>query len=315
MKKEGLSVGSTTIVERQVGSGLSRERRAAGALPEPQAGAGPRGPVGPLVGQTVVIKYGGSAMDEPQLRDLFSRDIALVRTLGILPVVVHGGGPQIDRLMKRLGKSPHFIGGLRVTDDETMDIVEMVLAGSINKDIVGAISAHAGRAVGLCGADAGLIRADRRRHVLPDGREIDLGRVGDVKVVNTEPLELLQNNGFVPVLAPLGIGPQGELLNINADLVAGDVAAALGAVKVIFLSDVPGIRGRDGHLLRRVTLSELDVLGREGVIDGGMLPKVEACARALKGGVGSAYIVDGRLPNALLLKLFTHTGLGTEITL
>jgi acetylglutamate kinase len=217
--------------------------------------------------------------------------------------------------MKRLGKSPHFIGGLRITDDETMNIVEMVLAGSINKEIVGAISAHGGRAVGLCGGDAGLIRADRRRHVLPDGREIDLGRVGDVKVVDTEALELLQEHGFVPVLAPLGIGPQGELLNINADLVAGDVAAALGAVKVIFLSDVPGIRGRDGRLLQRVTLSELDALTREGVIEGGMLPKVEACARALKGGVGSAYIVDGRLPNALLLKLFTHTGLGTEIAL
>jgi acetylglutamate kinase len=275
----------------------------------------PHGRLEPLVGQTVVVKYGGSAMEKPNLRDHFSRDIGLVRTLGVRPVVVHGGGPQIDRLMKRLGKAPHFVGGLRVTDDETMDIVEMVLAGSINKEIVGAISAHGGRAVGLCGGDAGLIRADRRRHVLPDGREIDLGRVGDVKVVNTEALELLQDHGFVPVVAPLGIGPQGELLNINADLVAGDIAAALGARKVIFLSDVPGIRGRDGHLLRRVTRSELDVLAREGVIDGGMLPKVEACARALKGGVGSVYIVDGRLPNALLLKLFTHTGLGTEIAL
>ena len=268
-----------------------------------------------LHGQTVVIKYGGAAMGKSGLRDLFSRDVALVRTLGIRPVVVHGGGPQIDRMMKRLGKSPHFIGGLRVTDDETMDIVEMVLAGSINKEIVSSISAHGGRAVGLCGGDAGLVRATRRHHVLPDGREIDLGRVGDVKAVDPEPLELLREHGFVPVLAPLGIGPQGELLNINADLVAGDVAAALGAVKVIFLSDVPGIRDRDGRLLRRVTLSELDTLTREGVIEGGMLPKVEACARALKGGVGSAYIVDGRLPNALLLKLFTHTGLGTEIAL
>ena len=269
----------------------------------------------PLHGQTVVIKYGGAAMEKPGLRDLFSRDIALVRTLGVRPVVVHGGGPQIDRMMKRLGKSPHFIGGLRVTDDETMDIVEMVLAGSINKEIVGAIAAHGGRAVGLCGGDAGLIRASRRTYVLPDGKEIDLGRVGDVKAVDPEPLRLLQDNGFVPVLAPLGAGPHGELLNINADLVAGDVAAALNAVKVIFLSDVPGLRGRDGHLLRRVSVAELDVLAREGVIEGGMLPKVEACARALKGGVGQAYIVDGRLPNALLLKLFTHTGLGTEVVL
>jgi acetylglutamate kinase len=279
------------------------------------ARAGVHGRLEPLHGQTVVIKYGGAAMEKPGLRDLFSRDIALVRTLGVRPVVVHGGGPQIDRMMKRLGKSPHFIGGLRVTDDETMDIVEMVLAGSINKEIVGAIAAHGVRAVGLCGGDAGLIRASRRTYVLPDGKEIDLGRVGDVKAVDPEPLRLLQDNGFVPVLAPLGAGPHGELLNINADLVAGDVAAALNAVKVIFLSDVPGIRCRDGHVLRRVSVAELDVLVREGVIEGGMLPKVEACARALKGGVGQAYIVDGRLPNALLLKLFTHTGLGTEIVL
>jgi len=229
--------------------------------------------------------------------------------------VVHGGGPQIDRMMKRLGKSPHFIGGLRITDDETMDIVEMVLAGSINKEIVGAIAAHGGRAVGLCGGDAGLIQASRRTHVLPDGREIDLGRVGDVKSVNPDPLRLLQDNGFVPVLAPLGAGPHSELLNINADLVAGEVAAALHAVKMIFLSDVPAIRGRDGRPLRRVTVAELNVLTEEGIIEGGMLPKVEACARALKGGVGQVYIVDGRLPNALLLKLFTHTGLGTEVVL
>ena len=268
-----------------------------------------------LHGQTVVIKYGGAAMEKPGLRDLFSRDIALVRTLGVEPVVVHGGGPQIDRMMKRLGKNPHFIGGLRVTDDETMEIVEMVLAGSINKEIVGAIAAHGARAVGLCGGDAGLIRASRRTCILPDGKEIDLGRVGDVKAVDAEPLRLLQDNGYVPVLAPLGVGPHGELLNINADLVAGDVAAALKAVKLIFLSDVPAIRGRDGRPLRRVSVAELNALTREGVIDGGMLPKVEACARALKGGVGQAYIVDGRLPNALLLKLFTHTGLGTEVVL
>ena len=169
--------------------------------------------------------------------------------------------------------------------------------------------------MGLCGGDAGLIQARRRTHILPDGKEIDLGRVGDVQTVNPDPLRLLQDNGFVPVLAPLGAGPSGELLNINADLVAGEVAAALHAVKMIFLSDVPAIRGRDGRLLRRVTVTELNALTEEGIIEGGMLPKVEACARALKGGVGQVYIVDGRLPNALLLKLFTHTGLGTEVVL
>src|SRR5215510_479175 len=296
MTKEDVSVGVDTITE-------------------PVSSAAGHRHLGPLHGQTVVIKYGGAAMDKPGLKDLFSRDVALVRTLGVRPVVVHGGGPQIDRMMKRLGKSPHFVGGLRITDDETMDIVEMVLAGSINKEIVGAIAAHGGRAVGLCGADAGLIRATRRVHILPDGREIDLGRVGDVKTVDPAPLELLQEHGFVPVLAPLGLGPEGELLNINADLVAGDVAASLGALKVIFLSDISGIRGHDGRLLPRVSLSELDELVRDGIIEGGMLPKVEACARAVKGGVKGAYIVDGRLPNALLLKLFTHTGLGTEVVL
>jgi len=293
-----------------------QERSVAAASTGPLSGsASVHGLLEPLHGQTVVIKYGGAAMEKPGLRDLFCRDIALVRTLGVQPVVVHGGGPQIDRMMKRLGRSPHFIGGLRITDDETMDIVEMVLAGSINKEIVGAIAAHGGRAVGLCGGDAGLIQASRRTHVLPDGREIDLGRVGDVKSVNPDPLRLLQDNGFVPVLAPLGAGPHSELLNINADLVAGEVAAALHAVKMIFLSDVPAIRGRDGRPLRRVTVAELNVLTQEGIIEGGMLPKVEACARALKGGVGQVYIVDGRLPNALLLKLFTHTGLGTEVVL
>ena len=293
-----------------------QERSVAAASTGPLSGsASVHGLLEPLHGQTVVIKYGGAAMEKPGLRDLFCRDIALVRTLGVQPVVVHGGGPQIDRLMKRLGKSPHFIGGLRITDDETMDIVEMVLAGSINKEIVGAIAAHGGRAVGLCGGDAGLIQARRRTHVLPDGKEIDLGRVGDVETVNPDPLRLLQDNGFVPVLAPLGAGPRSELLNINADLVAGEVAAALHAVKMIFLSDVPAIRGRDGRPLRRVTVAELNALTEEGIIEGGMLPQVEACARALKGGVGQVYIVNGRLPNALLLKLFTHTGLGTEIVL
>jgi acetylglutamate kinase len=191
MMKEGSPVGSITTLEAFASSGRRQELRTAGMPTEAQVGVDAHSRLEPLFGQTVVIKYGGAAMEKPGRRDLFCRDIALVRTLGVRPVVVHGGGPQIDRLMTRLGKSPHFIGGLRVTDDETMDIVEMVLAGSINKEIVGAISAHGASAVGLCGGDAGLIRADRRRHILPDGREIDLGRVGDVKVVNPEPLELL----------------------------------------------------------------------------------------------------------------------------
>jgi acetylglutamate kinase len=266
-------------------------------------------------GKTVVIKYGGAAMEQADLKEQFALDVILLRLVGINPVIVHGGGPQIGALMKRLGKQPEFVGGMRVTDAETVEIVEMVLVGKVNKEIVGLINHHGGRAVGLSGKDADLIRAHRRPHRLPNGDEIDIGLVGEVEAVNPEPIRLLEEHGFIPVIAPVGVGRNGETYNINADLVAGDVAAALGAEKLIHLTDVQGIAGRDGKLISTLSRADAERLIGEGVIDGGMLPKVESSLRALKGGSAKAHIVDGRVPHAILLELFTREGIGTEIVL
>jgi acetylglutamate kinase len=266
-------------------------------------------------GKTVVIKYGGAAMEQADLKEPFALDVILLRLVGIKPVIVHGGGPQIGALMKRLGKEPKFVGGMRVTDEETVEIVEMVLGGKINKEIVGLINLHGGKAVGLSGKDAQLLRARRRGHRLPSGEEIDIGLVGEVESVNTEPIRLLEDNGFIPVIAPVGIGGGGETYNINADLVAGEVAAALGAEKLIHLTDVQGIKGTDGQLISTLARKDAERLMREGVIDGGMLPKVESSLRALEGGTAKAHIIDGRVPHAILLELFTRQGVGTEIVL
>jgi len=266
-------------------------------------------------GKTVVIKYGGAAMEQAELKEPFALDVILLAFVGIKPVIVHGGGPQIGALMKRLGKEPSFVGGMRVTDEETVEIVEMVLVGRINKEIVGLINHHGGRAVGLSGKDANLIRARRRAHRLPSGEEVDLGLVGSVEHVNVEPIRLLEDNGFVPVLAPVGVGAAGETYNINADLVAGEVAAALGAEKLIHLTDVQGILGTDGKLVSTLPRKDAERLMSGGVIDGGMLPKVESSLRALEGGTAKAHIVDGRVPHAILLELFTREGIGTEIVL
>ncbi len=266
-------------------------------------------------GKTVVIKYGGAAMEQADLKDSFARDIILLRCVGINPVIVHGGGPQIGAFMRRLGKEPTFVGGMRVTDEETVEIVEMVLVGKINKEIVGLINLHGGRAVGLSGKDGNLIRARRRRHRLPSGETVDIGLVGEVEVVNPAPIALLEANGFVAVIAPVGVGAAGETYNINADLVAGHIAAALGAEKLIHLTDVQGIKGPDGALLSTLTRKDAEGLMEAGVIDGGMLPKVESALRALEGGTAKAHIIDGRVPHAILLELFTREGIGTEITL
>ncbi len=266
-------------------------------------------------GKTVVIKYGGAAMEQADLKEPFALDVILLRLVGIKPVIVHGGGPQIGALMKRLGKEPKFVGGMRVTDEETVEIVEMVLGGKINKEIVGLINLHGGKAVGLSGKDAQLLRARRRGHRLPSGEEVDIGLVGEVESVNTEPIRLLEDNGFIPVIAPVGIGGGGETYNINADLVAGEVAAALGAEKLIHLTDVQGIKGTDGQLISTLARKDAERLMREGVIDGGMLPKVESSLRALEGGTAKAHIIDGRVPHAILLELFTRQGVGTEIVL
>ncbi len=265
-------------------------------------------------GKTVVIKYGGAAMEQVDLKEFFALDVILLRLVGINPVIVHGGGPQIGALMKRLGKEPHFVGGMRVTDEETVEIVEMVLVGKINKEIVGLINLHGGQAVGLSGKDSQLIVAHRRAHRLPGGEEIDIGLVGEVESINTALIRLLEDNGFIPVIAPVGVGRQGETYNINADLVAGEVAAALGAEKLIHLTDVQGILV-GGQLASTLSRKDAEGLIQDGVIDGGMLPKVESALRALEGGTGKAHIVDGRVAHAILLELFTREGVGTEIVL
>jgi acetylglutamate kinase len=264
-------------------------------------------------GKTLVIKYGGAAMEKADLKEQFARDVLLLRLIGIRPVVVHGGGPQIGALMKRLGKEPEFVGGMRVTDAETVEIAEMVLVGKINKEIVGLINVHGGRAVGLSGKDGNLLRARKRLHRLPDGGTVDIGLVGEVEAVNTDVIRLLEESGLIPVIAPIGVGARGETYNINADLVAGDVAAALRAEKLIHMTDVQGIKGEDGALISRLTRREAERLIKANVIDGGMLPKVESALKAIEGGAAKAHIIDGRVPNAVLLEVFTHEGIGTEI--
>ena len=266
-------------------------------------------------GKSVVIKYGGAAMEQADLKEPFALDVILLHLVGINPVIVHGGGPQIGALMKKLGKEPKFVGGMRVTDAETVEIVEMVLVGKINKEIVGLINLHGGKAVGLSGKDGGLLRARKRLYRTPAGEEVDLGLVGAVEHVNAEPMRLLEERGFIPVIAPVGVGDKGETYNINADLVAGEVAAALGAEKLIHLTDVQGIKGNDGRLVSTLSRKEAERLMQSGVIDGGMLPKVESALRALEAGTSKAHIIDGRVPHAILLELFTREGVGTEIVL
>jgi acetylglutamate kinase len=266
-------------------------------------------------GKSVVIKYGGSAMESDDLKESFALDVVLLHLVGINPVIVHGGGPQIGALMKKLGKQPAFVGGMRVTDAETMEIVEMVLVGKINKEIVGLINHHGGRAVGLSGKDGNLLRARKRLHRTATGDSVDIGLVGEVEAVGVEAIRLLEERAFVPVIAPVGVGSRGETYNINADLVAGEVAAALGAEKLIHLTDVQGIKDTDGRLISTLSRKEAERLVQSGVIDGGMLPKVESALRALEAGTAKAHIIDGRVAHAILLELFTREGVGTEIVL
>jgi acetylglutamate kinase len=266
-------------------------------------------------GKSLVIKYGGSAMEHAELKAPFALDVILLQLVGINPVIVHGGGPQIGALMKKLGKEPEFVGGMRVTDQETVEIVEMVLVGKINKEIVGLINHQGGRAVGLSGKDGDLLRAHKRLHRMPSGEMVDIGLVGEVEHVNIEAIRLLEERGFIPVIAPVGVGERGETYNINADLVAGEVAAALGAEKLIHLTDVQGIKGTDGQLISTLSRKEAERLMQAGVIDGGMLPKVESSLRALEAGTAKAHIIDGRVPHAILLELFTREGVGTELVL
>ena len=268
--------------------------------------------------KTVVVKYGGHAMTDEALRDSFARDVVLLQCVGMHPVVVHGGGPQIDAIMKRMGISARFEAGLRVTDAATMEVVDMVLGGKLNKDIVATINLHGGQAIGLSGKDANLITATKKqlyRSVSPGSppQLVDIGLVGEVKAVNTSIIHTLENNGFIPVIAPTGVGENGESYNINADTAAGDIAAALQAERLLFLTDVEGILDRDKKLLPSLDRQAIQRLQDEAVIEGGMLPKVEACLRGLDGGVAKTHIIDGRVPHAVLLELFTDRGVGTEI--
>jgi acetylglutamate kinase len=267
--------------------------------------------------KTIVIKYGGHAMADEQLKESFAKDIILLKYIGINPVIVHGGGPQINDTLKKYGIVSEFVRGMRVTDAATMAVVEMVLTGQVNKEVVGLINRQGGRAVGLSGIDGDLLLCKKLlQEVRGDNgqvEKIDIGFVGDVVRVNRELIETLENGKFIPVIAPVGVGPDGESYNINADVVAGRVAAALNAEKLILLTDVQGVKGKGGTLLSSISVAEMHRLISDESINGGMIPKVECCAEALAGGVKKAHIIDGRVEHAVLLEIFTDTGIGTEI--
>jgi len=269
-------------------------------------------------GKTIVIKYGGNAMVDDDLKRAFARDVVLLKLVGINPVIVHGGGPQISELLERVGKKSEFVEGMRVTDRETMDIVEMVLGGLVNKDIVNLIASHGGRAVGLSGKDGGMIRA--RRMTLersdPEARApeiIDLGHVGEVEQVDPQVVRTLDEQQFIPVIAPIGVGADGRTYNINADTVAGKLAITLGAEKLILLTNTVGVLDRAGALLTGLSAVDVERYIADGTIAGGMLPKVRCALDAVNSGVGGAHIIDGRVRHAVLLEIFTDSGIGTLI--
>ncbi|BDV44692.1 acetylglutamate kinase [Geotalea uraniireducens] len=267
-------------------------------------------------GKTIVIKYGGHAMADEALKESFALDVILLKSLGINPVVVHGGGPQINETLKRYGIVSEFVKGMRVTDAATMAVVEMVLTGQVNKEVVGYLNQHGGRAVGLSGKDGSLLLCEKLLQEVKreDGtsERVDIGFVGDVVKVNQELIQTLEHGKFLPVIAPIGVGEHGESYNVNADLVAGRVAGALKAEKLILLTDVEGVKDRDGRLLSSITRDDVPRLIDDGVITGGMIPKVSCCVDALAEGVKKAHIIDGRVQHAILLEIFTDVGVGTE---
>ena len=268
-------------------------------------------------GRTIVIKYGGNAMIDESLKRSFARDVVLMKLVGMNPVVVHGGGPQIGQLLDRIGKKSEFVEGLRVTDSETIDVVEMVLGGLVNKDIVALINAHGGRAVGLSGKDGGLIRARklvlRKEGASDEDETVELGFVGEIESINPAVVDTLDEGDFIPVIAPIGTGEDGKTYNINADTVAGKLAVTLGAEKLILLTNTPGVLNQQGELLTGLSESRVQELIQEGVITGGMLPKVRCALDAVSGGVRTATISDGRVPHATLLETLTDQGVGTQI--
>lgn len=266
-------------------------------------------------GKTIVIKYGGNAMTDEKLRHSFASDVVMLKLVGINPVIVHGGGPQIDDQLRKVGKKGEFVQGMRVTDAETMDVVEMVLGGQVNTDIVNLINQHGGRAVGLSGTDGPLIRA---RKMMMRGKDnpdelIDIGQVGEVESIDPEVIQVLTAQNFVPVIAPVGVGKDGESYNINADLVAGKLAEILKAEKLLVLTNTPGVLDRNGKLLTGLSAKKIDELFADGTISGGMLPKIGSALEAVKNGVNSCHIIDGRVEHAVLLEILTNEGVGTLI--
>lgn len=266
-------------------------------------------------GKTIVIKYGGNAMTDDNLKQCFARDVVLLKLVGMNPVVVHGGGPQIDDLLKRVGKKGEFVQGMRVTDAETMELVEMVLGGQVNKDIVNLINHHGGKAVGLTGQDGAFIRA--RKLLMPSKDDadkfIDIGHVGEITAIDPSIIAFLDTGDFIPVIAPIGVGTEGESYNINADVVAGKLAEILRAEKLILLTNTPGVLDEDGKLLTGLTPKDIDAMFADGSISGGMLPKISSALDAARGGVRSVHIIDGRVEHALLLEILTDEGVGTLI--
>lgn len=268
-------------------------------------------------GRTFVIKYGGHAMSDERLKESFALDVIMLKSLGINAVIVHGGGPQINETLKRYGIVSEFVRGMRVTDAETMSVVEMVLVGQVNKEVVGYLNQHGGRAVGLSGKDGTLLLSKKLLQEVPGEagavEQVDIGYVGDVVTVNTDLIKTLEQGGYLPVIAPVGVGPEGESYNINADVVAGRVSAALHAEKLILLTDTPGVLDSNKKLIPNICVAEMHRLIEDEAITGGMIPKVACCADALQSGVKKAHIIDGRVEHAVLLEIFTDIGIGTEI--
>ena len=265
-------------------------------------------------GKTIVVKFGGNAMIDEELKHSFARDIVLMKLVGLNPIVVHGGGPQIGQLLEKLGKTTGFVDGMRITDSETMDVVEMVLGGLVNKEIVNLINMHGGKAVGLTGKDGNFIRA-KKLHLTPrdtlPSEIIDLGHVGEVSSIDPAVLDMVGGSDFIPVIAPIGVGDDGRSYNINADLVAGKIAEQLKAEKLILLTNIPGILDKQGALLTGLSIKKTEELIADGTISGGMIPKTRCATDAIKGGVTSVHIIDGRVDHAVLLELFTDQGVGT----
>ena len=272
-----------------------------------------------FTGKTMVLKFGGNAMVDPELHESFARDVVLMKLVGMNPVVVHGGGPQIGTLLKKLNIHTEFVNGMRVTDAETMDVVEMVLGGSVNKEIVSSINRNGGKAIGVTGKDGQLIRAHqltvtRYSPELDASEIVDIGHVGEVDQIDTEVLNLILGSNFIPVIAPIGVDAAGRTYNINADLVAGKLAQVMQAEKLMLLTNVAGLLDREGNILTGLSTAQVDQLIADGTITGGMLPKIGCALEAVKSGVASAHIIDGRVPHAVLLEIFTDEGIGTLIT-